>query len=67
MPQTETMTCPTCGATFSYEDMAPRDPDEDQNTQVDWLVSGRCPKCRNTVSLSFEELQRIAANLDADD
>lgn len=64
MPDPETLTCPSCGATFSYEQMAPRDPEEDQNTQVDWLVAGRCPECRGAVSVPFDALQRIAARAD---
>lgn len=67
MAEHEEVTCPTCGATFTYEDMAPRDPGEDQNTQVDWLVAGRCPNCTNTVTLSFEQLQKIAARVEAEE
>jgi transcription elongation factor Elf1 len=61
------ITCPTCGAQFAVEEMAPRDPSEEQNTQVDWLVAGRCPKCSNTVQLSISQLQEIARKLDEAD
>lgn len=60
------LTCPTCGASFEVDEMAPRDPSEEQNTQVDWLVSGRCPKCSHTVQLSFKQLQDIARRLEND-
>ncbi len=56
----ETVTCPTCGASFDYTEMDAREPEDDTNTQVGWLVGGRCPKCSGTVSLSFDQLQQIA-------
>ena len=59
----ETLTCETCGSEFAIDAMAPRDPESDSNTQVDWLVKGRCPNCAGTVSLSFEELQNMAKRL----
>ena len=67
MGDATTLTCPTCGAVFDVQEMAPRDPSEEQNTQVDWLVAGRCPKCSSTVQLSFSQLQDIARKLESED
>lgn len=61
------VTCPTCGAQFDYGEMPPREPDDQANTQVDWLVSGRCPHCDNTVSMSFDQLKEVIASLPDDD
>lgn len=61
------VTCPTCGARFSFEEMPPRDPDDQQNTQVGWLLAGRCPKCSSTVEMSFEEMQRAVTRLTEDE
>ena len=63
----ETLTCENCGAEFPIEGMAPRDPDNESNTQVDYLVKGRCPSCAGTVSLSFEEVQAMARRMAEDD
>jgi len=67
MGESSSVTCPTCGAEFEYTAMAPREPGEDVNTQFDWLVSGRCPKCNNTVSLSFDQLQEIVKRLETEE
>lgn len=59
----ETLTCENCGEEFDIHAMQPRDPGNDPDTLVDMLVKGRCPKCSGTVSLSFEEMQRMARRM----
>ena len=50
-----TVTCPKCDETFEVDAMLPMEPHEEANTQVHWLVVGKCPLCLEVIEVSLDK------------
>ena len=67
MTTSDLITCQNCNAQFPIDEMLSGADDESNNTQMHYLVAGRCPKCFTTVEFSHDQLRAMASSSDLDD